>query len=121
MLIISVPPPPHTQTELLPHCSDVPPLARVVQEDGKLLVQAVLEVRYTTFVTNELCCFTSDNSFFISLSCSPPGHRGWSISEPDGAVCRGALQPEQALLYSAGRVAEGGAAASRLPIVPGHK
>uniref|UniRef100_A0AAQ5X0I4 Importin-13 n=1 Tax=Amphiprion ocellaris TaxID=80972 RepID=A0AAQ5X0I4_AMPOC len=30
-------------TELLPHCSDVPPLARVVQEDGKLLVQAVLE------------------------------------------------------------------------------
>lgn len=34
-----------SQTELLPHCSDVPPLARVVQEDGKLLVQAVLEVR----------------------------------------------------------------------------
>ncbi|KAI3368319.1 hypothetical protein L3Q82_008027 [Scortum barcoo] len=31
------------QTELLPHCSDVPPLARVVQEDGKLLIQAVLE------------------------------------------------------------------------------
>uniref|UniRef100_A0A672J8W1 Importin-13 n=1 Tax=Salarias fasciatus TaxID=181472 RepID=A0A672J8W1_SALFA len=30
-------------TELLPRCSDVPPLARVVQEDGKLLVQAVLE------------------------------------------------------------------------------
>lgn len=30
-------------TELLPHCSDVPPLARVVQEDGKLLIQAVLE------------------------------------------------------------------------------
>uniref|UniRef100_A0A3Q2TWA6 Importin-13 n=1 Tax=Fundulus heteroclitus TaxID=8078 RepID=A0A3Q2TWA6_FUNHE len=30
-------------TELLPHCLDVPPLARVVQEDGKLLVQAVLE------------------------------------------------------------------------------
>uniref|UniRef100_A0A4W6D1U2 Importin-13 n=1 Tax=Lates calcarifer TaxID=8187 RepID=A0A4W6D1U2_LATCA len=30
-------------TELLPHCSDVPPLARVVQEEGKLLVQAVLE------------------------------------------------------------------------------
>lgn len=33
------------QTELLPHCSDVPPLARVVQEDGKLLMQALLEVR----------------------------------------------------------------------------
>lgn len=32
------------QTELLAHCSDVPPLARVVQEDGKLLIQAVLEV-----------------------------------------------------------------------------
>uniref|UniRef100_A0A6Q2XHQ4 Importin-13 n=1 Tax=Esox lucius TaxID=8010 RepID=A0A6Q2XHQ4_ESOLU len=30
-------------TELLPHCSDVPPLARVVQEDGKLLLQAVIE------------------------------------------------------------------------------
>uniref|UniRef100_H2VDA3 Importin-13 n=1 Tax=Takifugu rubripes TaxID=31033 RepID=H2VDA3_TAKRU len=30
-------------TELLAHCSDVPPLARVVQEDGKLLIQAVLE------------------------------------------------------------------------------
>lgn len=36
------------QTELLPHCSDVPPLARVVQEDGKLLIQAVLEVRSIT-------------------------------------------------------------------------
>lgn len=33
------------QTELLGHCSDVPPLARVVQEDGKMLLQAVLEVR----------------------------------------------------------------------------
>uniref|UniRef100_A0A8C7GKR0 Importin-13 n=1 Tax=Oncorhynchus kisutch TaxID=8019 RepID=A0A8C7GKR0_ONCKI len=30
-------------TELLPRCSDVPPVARVVQEDGKLLLQAVLE------------------------------------------------------------------------------
>uniref|UniRef100_H3CZV4 Importin-13 n=1 Tax=Tetraodon nigroviridis TaxID=99883 RepID=H3CZV4_TETNG len=30
-------------TELLARCSDVPPLARVVQEDGKLLIQAVLE------------------------------------------------------------------------------
>lgn len=30
-------------TELLPHCSDVPPLAQVVQQDGKLLVQALLE------------------------------------------------------------------------------
>ncbi|KAA8589285.1 hypothetical protein FQN60_012650, partial [Etheostoma spectabile] len=30
-------------TELLPRCSDVPPVARVVQEDGKLLIQAVLE------------------------------------------------------------------------------
>lgn len=66
------------------------------------------------------CCFTSDNNFFISLSCSPPGHWGRSISEPHGAVCRGALQPKQALFYSAGRVAEGGAAASRLPIVPGN-
>lgn len=45
MLIVSVFLP---QTELLPHCSDVPPLARVVQEDGKLLIQAVLEVRRTT-------------------------------------------------------------------------
>lgn len=42
------------QTELLPHCSDVPPLARVVQEDGKLLVQAVLEVRSTTIHTTEM-------------------------------------------------------------------
>uniref|UniRef100_A0A8C5BHK4 Importin 13 n=1 Tax=Gadus morhua TaxID=8049 RepID=A0A8C5BHK4_GADMO len=30
-------------TELLPHCSDVPPVARVVQEDGKVLIQALLE------------------------------------------------------------------------------
>ncbi|XP_055778827.1 importin-13-like isoform X1 [Salvelinus fontinalis] len=30
-------------TELLPRCSDVPPVARVVQENGKLLLQAVLE------------------------------------------------------------------------------
>ncbi|KAG7228953.1 hypothetical protein INR49_008731 [Caranx melampygus] len=30
-------------TELLPHCSDIPPLAQVVQEDGKLLIQALLE------------------------------------------------------------------------------
>lgn len=45
MLIVSVFLP---QTELLPHCSDVPPLARVVQEDGKLLIQALLEVGSTT-------------------------------------------------------------------------
>ncbi|XP_066548445.1 importin-13 [Amia ocellicauda] len=30
-------------TELLPHCGDIPPVGRVVQEDGKLLLQAVLE------------------------------------------------------------------------------
>uniref|UniRef100_A0A673Z7X4 Importin-13 n=1 Tax=Salmo trutta TaxID=8032 RepID=A0A673Z7X4_SALTR len=30
-------------TELLPRCSDMPPVARVVQENGKLLLQAVLE------------------------------------------------------------------------------
>lgn len=30
-------------TELLPHCFDVPPLARIVEEEGKLLLQAVLE------------------------------------------------------------------------------
>ena len=33
------------QTELLPHCADVPRVGQVVQEDGKLLMQAVLEVR----------------------------------------------------------------------------
>lgn len=43
------------QTELLPHCSDVPPLARVVQEDGKLLIQAVLEVRSITFLHTHTC------------------------------------------------------------------
>lgn len=32
------------QTELLPHCADVPPVGQVVQEDGKLLLLAVLEV-----------------------------------------------------------------------------
>uniref|UniRef100_A0A673ZA38 Importin-13 n=1 Tax=Salmo trutta TaxID=8032 RepID=A0A673ZA38_SALTR len=31
------------RTELLPRCSDMPPVARVVQENGKLLLQAVLE------------------------------------------------------------------------------
>ncbi|KAJ8388429.1 hypothetical protein AAFF_G00133050 [Aldrovandia affinis] len=30
-------------TELLPHCGDVPRVGQVVQEDGKLLLQAVLE------------------------------------------------------------------------------
>nr|XP_015211479.1 PREDICTED: importin-13 [Lepisosteus oculatus] len=30
-------------TELLPHCADTPPIGQVVQEDGKLLLQAVLE------------------------------------------------------------------------------
>lgn len=32
------------QTELLPRCLDVPPVARLLQEDGKLLIQALLEV-----------------------------------------------------------------------------
>ncbi|KAG9350967.1 hypothetical protein JZ751_024856 [Albula glossodonta] len=31
------------QTELLPHCGDIPRVGQVVQEDGKLLLQAVLE------------------------------------------------------------------------------
>uniref|UniRef100_A0A8C2FEQ3 Importin 13 n=1 Tax=Cyprinus carpio TaxID=7962 RepID=A0A8C2FEQ3_CYPCA len=30
-------------TELIPHCADIPPVAQVVQEDGKLLLLAVLE------------------------------------------------------------------------------
>ncbi|XDV41239.1 hypothetical protein PO909_010136 [Leuciscus waleckii] len=30
-------------TELIPHCADVPPVGRVVQENGKLLLLAVLE------------------------------------------------------------------------------
>uniref|UniRef100_A0AAY5EJ33 Importin-13 n=1 Tax=Electrophorus electricus TaxID=8005 RepID=A0AAY5EJ33_ELEEL len=30
-------------TELLPHCADVPPVGQVVQDDGKLLLLAVLE------------------------------------------------------------------------------
>lgn len=32
------------QTELLARCADVPPVARLVHEDGKLLLLAVLEV-----------------------------------------------------------------------------
>ncbi|TSN30182.1 Importin-13 [Bagarius yarrelli] len=31
------------QTELLPHCGDVPPIGQVMQEEGKLLLLAVLE------------------------------------------------------------------------------
>ncbi|KAL0165172.1 hypothetical protein M9458_040925, partial [Cirrhinus mrigala] len=31
------------QTELIPHCADIPPVGQVVQEDGKLLLLAVLE------------------------------------------------------------------------------
>ncbi|KPP75383.1 importin-13-like, partial [Scleropages formosus] len=31
------------QTELLPHCADVPSVGQVVQEEGKLLLQAILE------------------------------------------------------------------------------
>lgn len=50
------------QTELLAHCSDVPPLARVVQEDGKLLIQAVLEVRHLPLTH-------CDKLFCISISC----------------------------------------------------
>uniref|UniRef100_A0A673HT09 Importin-13 n=1 Tax=Sinocyclocheilus rhinocerous TaxID=307959 RepID=A0A673HT09_9TELE len=30
-------------TELIPHCADIPPVGQVVQEDGKLLLLAVLE------------------------------------------------------------------------------
>ncbi|XP_041967527.1 importin-13 isoform X2 [Alosa sapidissima] len=30
-------------TELLPHCADIPPVGQVVQQEGKLLLQAVLE------------------------------------------------------------------------------
>lgn len=50
-----------------------------------------------------------------------PGYRGRSLPQLDGAVCGGALQPQQELLHAAGGVAEGGAAASRLPIVSDHR
>lgn len=49
-----------------------------------------------------------------------PGHRRRSLPQPDGAVRGGALQLKQELLYAAGGVAEGGAAASRLSIVSDH-
>lgn len=33
------------QTELLPRCGEVEPVGKVVQEDGRMLLIAVLEVR----------------------------------------------------------------------------
>lgn len=39
------------QTELLPHCADVSPVGQVVQEDGKLLLLAVLEVSKRTLMS----------------------------------------------------------------------
>lgn len=33
------------QTELLPRCGEIPPVGQVVHENGKMLLQAVLEVR----------------------------------------------------------------------------
>lgn len=99
----------------------MPPLARVVQEDGKLLIQAVLEVRSTV----EKFLNFSDVAVGVNLCghISPLlalGHRGRGVSEPDGPVCRSAFQSEQALLFSARFVAEGGAAASWLPVITGH-
>lgn len=39
------------QTELLPHCGDVPPVGQVMQENGKLLLLAVLEVSDRTLMS----------------------------------------------------------------------
>lgn len=66
LLIISARP---SQTELLPHCSDVPPLAQVVQQDGKLLVQALLEVG-------------SDTLIFLFFIISSPTHLPESLAPP---------------------------------------
>ena len=35
-----------TQTELVPHCGDIPPVGQVLQRDGKLLILSILEVRH---------------------------------------------------------------------------
>lgn len=37
------------QTELLPRCGEVEPVGKVVQEDGRMLLIAVLEVRWSTW------------------------------------------------------------------------
>lgn len=62
-----------------------------------------------------------ETAFLLFFTFLHPGHWGRGVPQPDGAVCGGALQPQQELLHAAGSVAEGGAAASRLPIISGHR
>ncbi len=70
------------QTELISHCEDIPVVREVLQEDGKLLLQTLLEVRYfhisTVFIsssviyrnqwfqTDSLCISSQDFSVTVS-------------------------------------------------------
>lgn len=64
------------------------------------------------------CCWYVQTSKVFP--CFSAGHRGRSIPESDGPVCWSAVQPEQALLLAARRVAERSTAASGLPVVTHH-
>lgn len=92
-----------------------------MQQDGKLLVQALLEVGSDTLI---FLFFIISSPTHLPESLAPPfftGHWGRSLPEPDGALRGGAVQPQQELLHAPGGVAEGGAAASRLPVVSDHR
>lgn len=101
------------QVELLPRWKDVALLAEVLEAEGKLLTETVLQVRHRP-ITNDVGTYITPS---LPSAVSGGGRR--SSPHPDGALLRGAAGPEQELPGSAGPVAEGDAADSRISLRSG--
>lgn len=129
------------QTELLPRCGEIAPVGQVVHENGKALLQAVLEVRDVGLLAPQAALSSipkqhpygargrepssMDGSRGVTVwaqhvVCSVAGHRWPGFPQPHGSLCRNPLCLEQALLQPPEHLDQGGHAAGWLPLRPSH-
>lgn len=128
------------QTELLPRCGEIAPVGQVVHENGKVLLQAVLEVRdsgttgsspeqgqlWALFLSSiaaepraeSPAAWVGAGRRSAGSVCSVAGHRWPGLPQSHGSLRRNPLCLEQALLQLPEPLDQGGHAAGWLPLSP---
>lgn len=118
------------QTELLPRCGEIAPVGQVVHENGKVLLQAVLEVRdarvtelWALFLSSIFAELWSDSpAVWVGADrvtgsvCSVAGCRWPGFPQPYGSLRRNPLCLEQALLQLPEHLDQGGHAGGWLSL-----
>lgn len=128
------------QTELLPRCGEIAPVGQVVHENGKVLLQAVLEVRdsgtmgsspeqgqlWALFLSSiaaepraeSPAAWVGAGRRSAGSVCSVAGHWWPGLPQSHGSLRRNPLCLEQALLQLPEPLDQGGHAAGWLPLSP---